>query len=87
LKVEEVGRKARVVLGDETGIVKAFLYKSEHIVKGETIVLFRAEARVNHEHIEVLVMEGGKVDAARRKIEEVKESNDISAKEWVEADE
>lgn len=46
LKVEPVGKKARVVLGDETAIIKAFLFESEHVKVGETVVLFGAEARV-----------------------------------------
>jgi hypothetical protein len=36
----------RVVLGDETGIVKGFLYANENIKEGETIVIFKAESRV-----------------------------------------
>jgi hypothetical protein len=47
-----VGKRARVVLGDETGIVKAFLYaNSEGLVVDGTVVLFRAEASVVKEHI------------------------------------
>jgi hypothetical protein len=32
-------------------------------------------------------MDGGKVDVARRQVENVNEKFDISAKEWIEADE
>ena len=85
MKVESVGRKARVVLGDETAIVRAFLFENEHIKVGETVVLFSAEARVVKEHIEIQVPKEGKVDRARRAVEDVNESVDISAKEWVEA--
>ncbi len=46
LKVESVGRKARVVLGDETAIIRAFLFESECVKVGETIVLFGAESIV-----------------------------------------
>lgn len=83
--MKPVGRKARVILGDETGIVKAFLYQNDSVKVGETVVLFKAEAPVVKEHIEVQLMERGKVDRARREIRDVDESRDISAKEWVEA--
>ena len=46
IEVEDVGRRARVILGDETGIVKAFLYKVDAIKAGESIVVFKAEAKV-----------------------------------------
>jgi hypothetical protein len=41
-----VGRKGRVVLGDETGIVKAFLFLNDSVKEGNTVVLFKAEAPV-----------------------------------------
>lgn len=85
MKVEPVGRKARVVLGDETAVIRAFLFENEHVKVGETVVLFGAEARVVKEHIEVQVPREGRVDRARRSIEQVNEAVDISAKEWVEA--
>lgn len=44
--MEPVGRKGRVVLGDETGIVKAFLFLNDAIKEGSTVVLFKAEAPV-----------------------------------------
>ena len=74
-------------MGDETGIIKAFLYKNDAIKVGESVVVFKAEARVVKEHIEIQVMEGGKVDVARRQVENVNEKHDVSAKEWIEADE
>ena len=80
-----VGRKARVVLGDQTGIVKAFLFQNDSVKVGETVVLFKAEAQVVKEHIEIQLMERGKVDRARREVRDVDETHDISAKEWVEA--
>ena len=46
MNVESVGKKARVDLGDETGVIRAFLFENEHIKVGETIVFFGAEARV-----------------------------------------
>jgi hypothetical protein len=49
-----------------------------------TIVIFKAEAPVVKEHIEIQLMERGKVDTARREVRDVKKENDISAKEWVE---
>jgi hypothetical protein len=83
--VEVVGKRARVVLGDETGVVKAFLWaNNEALQVNSTVVLFRAEAAVVKEHIEVQLMERGKVDTARREVRDVNKNNDISAKEWVE---
>lgn len=54
--------KLRVVLGDETGKVKGFLYENDSIKEGNTIVIFRAEARVVKEHIEIQLMKGGRVE-------------------------
>jgi hypothetical protein len=42
-----------VVIGDSTGISNAFLYDSEDLVAGESIVLFNAKAEVVKEHIEI----------------------------------
>jgi len=33
-------------LGDETGMVKAFLFQNEVLKEGNTVVLFKAEAPV-----------------------------------------
>lgn len=52
--------------------------------EGKTVVLFKAESAVVKEHIEILLMERGKVDEARREVRDVNKSNDVSAKEWVE---
>lgn len=82
--MESVGKRARVVLGDETGIVKAFLWNNPALEEGKTVVLFKAESTVVKEHIEILLMERGKVDEARREVRDVNKSNDVSAKEWVE---
>ena len=41
----------RCVLGDETGVVNAFLPDDSRIVKGDTIALFRCESKVIKEHI------------------------------------
>ena len=46
VSVDPVGKKARVVLGDQTAIVKAFLFNDECIKEGNTIVIFKAEAAV-----------------------------------------
>lgn len=70
-----------MVIGDETGIVKAFLWGNEAFKVGNSIVLFKVEAPVIREHIEI---QGGKADVARREVREVNKANDISAKEWVE---
>lgn len=84
MQVDNLKNKCRVVLGDETGIVKAFLFQNEHLKEGNTIVLFRCEACVEKEHIEMQLMRKGKIDIARnRNIENVDESMNISAKAWV----
>lgn len=67
-------------MGDETGIARAFLWNHESLVPGKTIVLFKGEACVVKEHIEIQLMERGKVDEARREVREVNKANDISAK-------
>lgn len=46
LSVQAVKNKVRVVLGDETGKVKGFLYENEALKEGNTVVIFRAEASV-----------------------------------------
>lgn len=84
MSVEHVGKRCRVVLGDETGIVKAFLWNNPALEEGKTVVLFKAESNVVKEHIEIQLMERGKVDEARREVRDVNKSNDVSAKEWVE---
>lgn len=50
----------RVVLGDETAIVKGFIFNDEWIKEGSTIVLFKASAVVQKEHIEIQLPRGGK---------------------------
>lgn len=71
-------------MGDETGVVKAFLWSHESLKEGSTIVIFKAQSIVVKEHIEVQLMERGKVDEARREVRDVNKSNDVSAKEWIE---
>ena len=85
LSVEPKGKKGRIVLGDETGIVRAFMYLNESVQEGNTVVIFKAEATVVREHIELQLMERGKIDVARREVRDVNKENDISAKEWIEA--
>jgi hypothetical protein len=84
VSVENIGKRDRVVLGDETGVVRAFLWNNPVLKVGSTVVLFKAESPVIKEHIEVQLMERGKVDEARREVRDVNKTNDISAKEWVE---
>lgn len=64
--------------------MKAFLWNNPALEEGKTVVLFKAESAVVKEHIEILLMERGKVDEARREVRDVDKSNDVSAKEWVE---
>ena len=78
--------KVRVVLGDETGTVKGFLFNDEAVKEGSTVVIFKGEAAVVKEHIEIQLMRGGRVEESRsKKINEVDESVNISAKAWVES--
>jgi len=44
--VDPVGKKGRIVLGDETGIVKAFMYLNDALKEGNSVVIFKAEANV-----------------------------------------
>lgn len=72
-------------MGDETGVVKGFLYNNDNLIaEGVTLVIFKAESRVVKEHIEIQLMERGKVDIAKKEVRDVEKSVDISAKEWVE---
>ena len=76
----------RVVLGDETGTVKGFFFNDDAVKEGSTVVLFKAEATVVKEHIEIQLMRGGRVEESRtKKITDVDESVNISAKAWVES--
>ena len=80
-----MGKKARVVVGDETGVARGFFFDSDELTVGNTVALFNLEAAVVREHIELQVMRRGRVERARREVREVNESNDISAKEWIES--
>ena len=51
-------------MGDETGLVKAFLIDTPALRVGKSVVLFDCEARVVKEHIELQCR--GKIDTARR---------------------
>ena len=78
--------KVRVVLGDETGVVKGFFYNDEVIKEGNTVVIFKAESSVVKEHIEIQLMRGGRIEESRsKKITDVDDSVNISAKAWVES--
>lgn len=62
ISVEAVKNRVRVVLGDETGKVKGFFYENEALKEGNTIVIFRAEASVVKEHIEIQLPRNGKIE-------------------------
>jgi hypothetical protein len=51
----------RVVFGDETGKVKGFVFANEALKEGNTVVIFRAEAAVVKEHIELQIPKGGRI--------------------------
>lgn len=71
----------RCTLGDETGLVKAFLNDSPALRVGKSVALFDCEARVVKEHIEVQCR--GRIDAARREVEKVNDKWNLSDKSWV----
>ena len=77
------GNSFRCVIGDETGVVNAFIPESEHLLVGKTVALFGAEARVVKEHIEI---QKARVEPARNPINNVKESFNLSDKAWVPVD-
>ena len=54
----------RCVVGDETGLVRAFLNDSPALRVGKSVALFDCEARVVKEHIELQCR--GRIEAARR---------------------
>lgn len=84
--MEPLKNKVRVVLGDETGVVKGFFYNDEVIKEGNTVVIFKAESSVVKEHIEIQLMRGGRIEESRsKKITDVDDSVNISAKAWVES--
>lgn len=76
----------RCVLGDETGIVNAFLPETNAISVGKTIVISRAESKVVKEHIEIQLPRFGNIEEARGKIEKINEKFNLSEKSWVPAD-
>lgn len=57
----------RVVLGDETGKVKGFFFENDAIKEGNTVVIFKAEAAVVKEHIEIQLPKGGKIEESRNR--------------------
>jgi len=73
----------RLVLGDETGTVKAFLQQNDALAVGKTVILSGAESRVVNEHIEI---QRARAAPARNAIDKVKESFNLSEKSWVPVD-
>ena len=83
MKVEKKNKKVELVLGDETGVVNAFMFQNPILEGGNTLCFFNAQANVYKEHIQLQMMRGGQIEKARREIHGVNILNDISAKEWV----
>ena len=77
------GNNVRCVLGDETGIVNAFIPETESLVVGKTVALFGAEAKVVKEHIEI---QRARAEAGRNSLNDIKESFNLSEKAWVPVD-
>ena len=75
--------KIRCVIGDETGVVNAFLPEQDSIAVGRTIMLSRAEAKVVKEHIEIQLPGFGRIEEGRREVEKVNENFNLSEKSWV----
>lgn len=72
------------MLGDDTGIVKGFFPKDDALKEGNIVVIFKGEAAVVKEHIEIMLMRGGRVEESRnKKFMDVDDSVNISAKAWV----
>ena len=70
--------KFRCVLGDETGVVNAFLHESDRLAVGKTVILERAEAKVTKEHIEIQLPKFGNLIEARNKMDKVNEKFNLS---------
>lgn len=77
------GNNVRCQLGDETGVVNAFLGENENLVVGKTVALFGAEAKVVREHIEI---QRARVEPGRNPIDKVNDKFNISEKAWVPVD-
>ena len=74
------GNNVRCVLGDETGIVNAFIPETESLVVGKTVALFGAEAKVVKEHIEI---QRARAEAGRNSLNDIKKSLNLPKKVWV----
>lgn len=46
ISAEPVGKKVRLVLGDETATIRSFIFNDEGLDEGNTVVLFKASAPV-----------------------------------------
>jgi hypothetical protein len=71
----------RCTLGDDTGLVRAFMQDTPALRVGKSVALFDCEARVVKEHIEIQCR--GRVEAARKEVERVNEKFNLSDKQWV----
>ena len=56
----------RCLLGDSTGLVNAFLPESANLIKGGSVCIFDAQARVNREHIELQTRNEEKIHKAKK---------------------
>ena len=69
------------MMGDETGMVKAFLADLDCIQENETIVLLNAIAKLNTGKIEIQMMKGGRIEYSKKiLIQWANNKNNISAK-------
>ena len=82
----QVGARSSMLrcrVADETGVSNAFLPDNNDIQVDSSVVLFKAQASVVKEHIELQLERGGRVEKARRRIEKESEDYDLSFKAWV----
>jgi hypothetical protein len=72
-----------VTLGDESGIVDAFVKNHPHIRVGNTINLKHCEVIIHNEHIQVQLMDNGKVELSNYALQQLNLKNNISKKSWM----
>ena len=83
LSVTQVGGRStmlRCQIADETGVSNAFLPDHNDIQVDGSVVLFKAQAAVVKEHIEIQLERGGRVEKARKRVEKVNDDYDLSFK-------
>lgn len=75
--------KYRLVVGDATGISNAFLPNRIDLREGDSVVLFGARAEVVKEHIELQLVERGRIEISKKPVDKINEEFNLSSKAWV----